>query len=203
MDQSKIGQFIAERRRLLGLTQLQLAERLHVTDRAVSKWERGKAMPDSSLILTLCGVLKINVNDLFYGEVLTMEDYSVKNEELVIELARQKQEADRRILRYEVLLGVFSALVLLIPTVIALCMPVEEWQKVVIVLSGLIPALVGFLFALRMEQTAGYYRCGRCGHAYIPKYVSTLFAPHLGRTRYMRCPECGKRGWQKKSISKD
>ena len=64
MDQIKIGRFISERRKSVGLTQMQLAERLNITDRAVSKWERGRAMPDTSIMLELCDILGINVNEL-------------------------------------------------------------------------------------------------------------------------------------------
>ena len=63
MNQEKIGKFIAERRKIMGLTQNQLAEKLFVTDRAVSKWETGKAMPDSAIMLDLCQILKITIND--------------------------------------------------------------------------------------------------------------------------------------------
>ena len=59
MDQIKIGRFIAERRKAAGLTQMQLAELLGITDRAVSKWETGRAMPDTSIMLELCKALKI------------------------------------------------------------------------------------------------------------------------------------------------
>ena len=76
MDQIKIGRFIAQCRKSKGLTQMQLAERLGVTDRAVSKWENGRAMPDSSIMLELCEQLKITVNDLLSGEVVTMENYT-------------------------------------------------------------------------------------------------------------------------------
>ncbi len=64
VDQAKIGIFIAERRKEANLTQMQLAEKLNITNRAVSKWETGKAMPGTSLMLDLCKVLKISVNDL-------------------------------------------------------------------------------------------------------------------------------------------
>lgn len=72
MDQVKIGKFIAECRKKNQLTQVQLAEKLNITDRAVSKWERGKSMPDSSIMLELCKILKISVNDLLSGEVVTI-----------------------------------------------------------------------------------------------------------------------------------
>ena len=76
MDQVKIGKFIAERRKSVNLTQAQLAETLNITDRAVSKWERGIAMPDSSIMLELCSILKITVNDLLCGEVVIMDNYN-------------------------------------------------------------------------------------------------------------------------------
>ena len=80
MDQMKIGKFIAERRKKANLTQMQLAEKLNITNRAVSKWETGKAMPDTSIMLDLCNVLEINVNDLLSGEVVSMENYNKKLE---------------------------------------------------------------------------------------------------------------------------
>lgn len=68
MDKKKIGRFIAENRKLKGLTQFQLAEQLGVSDRAVSKWETGQSLPDNELALALCQTLGINVSDLFAGE---------------------------------------------------------------------------------------------------------------------------------------
>ena len=82
MDQVKIGKFIAECRKRNNLTQMQLAEKLNITDRAISKWENGKAMPDSSIMLDLCQELKINVNELLSGEVIKMDNYNEKAEEL-------------------------------------------------------------------------------------------------------------------------
>ena len=82
MDQIKIGRFIAENRRLQGLTQAQLAERLNITDRAVSKWETGRSLPDAALMLALCEILKISVNELLNGEKVTMENNQEKNEQI-------------------------------------------------------------------------------------------------------------------------
>ena len=86
MDQVKIGKFIAERRKLLGLTQIQLGEKLAVTDRAVSKWETGRTMPDSSIMLELCSLLKISVTDLLTGEIVTMENKSSQLEKELLEM---------------------------------------------------------------------------------------------------------------------
>ena len=203
MDQVKIGKFIAERRKGVNLTQAQLAEKLCITDRAVSKWERGLTMPDSSIMLELCTILKITVNDLLSGEIVSMENYNQEMENKLIEMVKEKERADKRLLRMEIVLGVCCIVPLIICMVVALVLPLEEWKQTLIVLSGLIPLLIATPFALKIEQKAGYYECKNCGHKHIPKYSSVFLAMHLGRTRYMKCPNCGKYSWQKKVISKD
>ena len=203
MDQTKIGRFIAERRKQADLTQMQLAEKLNITDRAVSKWETGKALPDSSIMLDLCELLKITVNDLLNGEVVTVDNYNKEIESKLLEMVKEKEESDKRLLMLEWVIGVLSLIILLVPAFFAAYLQIEEWQKVVLVLSGLIPAFVGFSFATKIEQVAGYYKCAKCNHKHIPSYVSVLGAMHFGRTRYMKCPACQKRSWQKKVISKD
>ena len=76
MEQVKIGKFIAECRKKKNLTQMQLAEKLNITDRAISKWETGKGMPDSSIMLELCNELDISVNELLSGELIDMKNYN-------------------------------------------------------------------------------------------------------------------------------
>ena len=203
MDQIKIGKFIAERRKHVNLTQAQLAEKLNITDRAVSKWERGKSMPDSSVMLELCDILKITVNDLLNGEVVTVDNYSKELENKLIEMVKHKEEADRRLLKLEIVLGIVAVLPLAAAAVIASIVPMEEWMGGLLVLLSLIPLLIATPFALKIEQKAGYYECGKCGHRYVPKYSSVFAAMHIKRTRYMRCPECKKWSWQKKKISKE
>lgn len=203
MDQLKIGRFIAERRKFKNLTQMQLAEKLNITDRAVSKWETGKSLPDSSIMLQLCDILEISVNDLLSGEVLIMENYNKELEKNLLEMIKEKESNDRRMLKFEVVIGVLSIIVLLIPIFLAALLPIEDWQRVIVMFLGFIPAIVGFFFALKIEQVAGYYECKECGHKYVPDYKAMSLAPHMGRTRYLRCPECGKKSWQKKVISKE
>ena len=96
MDQVKIGKFIAERRKSVNLTQMQLAQMLGLTDRAISKWETGKSLPDSSVMLQLCDILRITVNDLLRGEVVLMGNDQKKNDEMLIEMIKEKEEKDRR-----------------------------------------------------------------------------------------------------------
>ncbi len=203
MDQVKTGKFIAERRKVVNLTQLQLAEKLGVTDRAVSKWERGKAMPDSAIMLELCSILKINVNDLLTGEIVNMDNYNKELEKNLIEAIKQKEQADKRLLAIEWVLGIISVIILLAPIIIATYLPMEDWQRIVLCCSGVIPAIIGFIFALKIEQVAGYYECSECGHRYVPTFKAVNLAMHMGRTRYMKCPNCGKKSWQRKVVSKE
>lgn len=201
MNQVKIGRFIAGCRKKAGLTQMQLAERLNITDRAVSKWETGRALPDASLMLELCGELQISVNDLLNGEMV-MENYKEKSEELLLEMTKQKEEADKKFLSLEIVIGVLSVIILLSFTFAAAYIPMEAWIRITLIVVGFIISLTGLGFAIKIEQTAGYYECSVCGHRYVPTFSSVLWAPHINRTRYMECPECHKRSWQKKVISK-
>ncbi len=206
MDQAKIGKFIADKRREKNLTQSKLAEMLNVTDRAVSKWENGKSLPDSSIMIELCNILKISVNDLLSGEIVSAKNYNEDLESKLIEMVKQKEVADRHLLKLELVIGILSVLVLLIPSIIAAYIPegaIEVWQRVLIVFSGLIPCVIGILYAVKIEQIAGYYECKLCGHKYVPTYKAVNLAMHMGRTRYLKCPNCQKKSWQKKVISKD
>ncbi len=203
MDQTKIGKFIAACRKKENLTQMQLAEKMNITDRAVSKWETGKAMPDSSIMLALCDVLKITVNDLLSGEVVSMENYNKELENNLLEMVRQKEEADKRLLKLEIVLGIIAVLPLIAAAVIVSIVPMEEWKGGLLVGLSLVPLLIATPFAIKIEQKAGYYECQKCGHRHVPPYSSVFLAVHIHRTRYMRCPKCGERSWQKKVLRKE
>lgn len=203
MDQIKIGRFIAECRKKQNLTQMQLAEKLNITDRAVSKWETGRSLPDSSIMLQLCEILNITINDLFCGEVVIMDNYNKELEKNLLEMVKQKEEADKRLLNMEIITGVICVAFMLALSVMASYAPFEEWVRITLIIIGLIPLLIAMPFMLKIEQKAGYYECRECRHRYIPEYNSVLWAMHMGRTRYMKCPKCGKKSWQKKVISKD
>jgi len=204
MDQLKIGKFIAACRKKENLTQMQLAEKLGITDRAVSKWETGKAMPDSAVMLELCAILKITVNDLLSGEVVTMENYNQEMEKKLLELVKEKEDKDKMLLKAEIIVGIVAFIPLLLATIfVAYNQGVAEWKRGVIVLASLVPFLIAVPFLLKIEQKAGYYKCAECGHHYVPTFKSVLMAPHMGMTRKMTCPKCGKRSWQKKVLTKE
>ena len=202
MDQIKIGKFIAACRKKENLTQLQLAEKLGITDRAVSKWETGKCLPDSAIMLDLCGLLGISVNDLLCGEVVMMENYNKETEKQLLEMIKEKERAHKNLLALEIFVGVVAFVFLFALTMLAGLAPMEDWLRLTLILIGLAPILIATPFMLRIEQTAGYYECAKCGHKHIPSYKSVFLSMHMGRTRYMRCPECHRKSWQKKRISK-
>ena len=202
MDQVKIGKFIAECRKKNNLTQMQLAEKLNITDRAISKWENGKSMPDSSIMLDLCNELKISVNELLSGEMIEMNNYNENLEKNLLEMIKQKELADRRLLTMEIVIGVLATTILLILTVIASFIEMADWTRILLITVGIILFIIGVLCAIKIEQVAGYYECQECHYKYIPTYRNTLFSMHFNRTRYMRCPKCNKKSWTKKVISK-
>lgn len=208
MEQIKIGKFIASCRKEQGMTQAVLAEKLGISDRAVSKWETGKSMPDSGIMLELCELLKINVNELLSGEHITMEDYNAKSEEVILGLKSENEKYAKRLLRseaYIIVVGVVASLAIIIAgTIIALKNGENDPLAIVLIVSGCVIVVAAALIGLGIEVKTGYYECAECGHIYKPSsLLKTAFAIHMNTTRYMKCPKCGKRCWQKKVLTKD
>lgn len=202
MDQVKIGKFIASCRKKNNLTQMQLAEKLNITDRAISKWENGKSMPDSAIMLDLCNELKISVNELLCGEVIKMNDYNEKAEELLIEMAKKEEEQNKKMMMYEWVIGGMSSIIFFV-LIFTLSYAIESTViRIVLGILAFVILMVGISFALKIETETGYYECQKCHNKYVPKYSEVYFAMHIGTTRYLKCPECGKRSWNKKVMSK-
>lgn len=203
MNQIKIGKFIADCRKRKGLTQLQLSEKLGITDRAVSKWENGKGMPDSSLMLELCDELDISVNELLSGEIIEMKEYDKKAEELLLEMAKREEEHNKRHLTAMWLI-LITDLLFYMSVLIPSAMILGETLKFAIIASvaTVIFLIIGFI-ALKFEVEAGYYECRKCRHRFIPSYMKAMMSMHISTTRFMKCPECGKFSWCKKVLSKN
>ena len=180
---------------------MQLAEKLNITDRAISKWENGKAMPDSSIMLDLCNELKISVNELLSGEMIKMNNYNEKAEQNLLDMKKQKEEADSKMLKLELIIGYTSSITFLILIFVASFIEMATWIKIILIIFGIITFIIGLYNSLKTEQTAGYYECAKCHHKYIPTYKSVFFAMHSGRTRYMKCPKCNEKSWNKKVLS--
>ena len=203
MDQIKIGKFIASCRKEQGMTQAVLAERLGISDRAVSKWETGKSMPDSGIMLELCDFLKINVNELLSGERIMAEAYDKRAEENLLAMRREVEEKNRQMLGTEYWI-VFPAVIAgLVMVFVASFIEMPVWLRIVLIVFAFVMIFTVAFIAVGIEQKAGYYECQHCHHRYVPIYWKTNLAMHIGRTRYMKCPECGKRSWQKKVLIKE
>ena len=202
MNQIKIGKFIKEKRKEKKITQNELAEKLNVTDRAISKWENGNCMPDSGIIPELCKILGITINDLFSGEVIDNKKYNENAEQNLLEITKQKELSDKRLLSIELLTGCLCLLTLLPLVIFASYVEMKESLRVTLILIGMAPLLIATPFMLKIEQIAGYYKCDKCNHKYIPSYFWVFVAMHFGRTRYLKCPKCNKYSWHKKVISK-
>ena len=201
MDQVKIGKFIKEKRKEKKITQSELAEKLNVTDRAISKWENGICMPDSGIITELCKILNITINDLFSGEVVDMKDSEKKLEKNLLEIIKQKEQKDKQLLSLEIFIGILVSIILFTCVFVASFAKIEEIYRLLLIVVGFIPFIIGIVYCLRIEQTAGYYECEKCHHKYIPTFKSVLWAMHINRTRYLKCPKCEKKSWNKKVLS--
>ena len=202
MDQIKIGKFIAECRKNANLTQMQLSEKLGITDKAISKWERGISMPDTSIMLELCDILGISVNELLSGEKIQMENNDQKNEQLLLEMAKELEKKNKTIwnamwtIMTVSIIGLLGGLAL-----VAYFIPEGPWMLVAI-LSLCVVFLIPCFYALKLEVSVGAYKCKNCGYEIVPTYKQALNAMHRGTTRYLKCPNCNKRSWCKKVLKK-
>lgn len=202
MDQIKIGKFIQQKRKEKNITQSELAEKLNITDRAVSKWENGICMPDVGTIPEICTILNITINDLFSGEVVDMKNNEKMLEQNLLEMTRQKEERDKQLLTLEIFIGIVSAVILVGSVLMVGTFEISKLPAAIIITISSIIFATGMGLALRIEQIAGYYECEKCHHKYVPTYKSILWAQHICRTRKMKCPKCENKTWHKKVLTK-
>ena len=203
MDLIKIGKFISTKRKEKNLTQEELAEKLNITDRAVSKWERGLSLPDADKMLDLCNILDINVNELLIGEE-NMKDEKKKTDELLIELAKQDELKNKRLIT-DMWVLTTTAFVFYIALIIISSILLGEGPVLatIVCISTAILLIVCF-YGFKLEVDAGYFECRHCHHVFEEKnYFKLLMAPHMGTSRYQKCPKCGKRTFAKKVMTKE
>ena len=202
MDQIKIGKFIAECRKKKNLTQAQLAEMLNVTDRAISKWETGKAMPDSNIMLELCHILGINVNELLCGEMIDIEKKEEQLNELIYQMATNEERYHKRLLHSAIVIIATSlvALICLI-TLISLLIPECGFQNFLII-GSFILSIIPCVIALKFKVETGYYECKNCQHMFVPNYKEIALLMQTPTRRLLKCTKCGKWTWCKKLTKK-
>ena len=203
MDLIKIGKFIADCRKEKKITQEQLAEKLYMTDRTVSKWERGLSLPDADKMLDLCNILDINVNELLNGEKIDMKDYEKKNEELLLELAKNDEMKNKRLITDMWVLTI-TAFIFYLALIGVSCSLLEEGPILGTIISvATVVFVIVCFYGFKLEVDSGYYECRRCHHVFEEKnYFKLLMSPHVGTSRYQKCPKCGKRSMAKKVMSK-
>ena len=202
MDQVKIGRFIKECRNEKNMTQQELADKLMVSYKTISKWECGKGLPEVGLMIPLCEILGINVNELLIGGKINMENKEEKNEQLLLEMAKDINQKNRIIWNSMWIIMWVSMIALLTGLFLtAFLIPEGPWQLVTILVLCVM-FLIPCFYALKLEVSVGAYKCKNCGHEIVPTYKQALNAMHRGTTRYLKCPKCNKRTWCKKVLKK-
>lgn len=152
MDQEKIGKFIAEKRKEKGMTQKELAGQLGIGDKAISKWECGRGMPDNSIMLPLCDALEINVNELLMGESLSEKEYTESSEDIILSLIEEKETLKKKNkwnLLSGILLVFLSALLFYVVII-----PIHSWHSWVYFFDPL-TFIMDFILVLVMLLVTG------------------------------------------------
>lgn len=192
MDQIKIGKFIAAARKAHGMTQKQLAERLLISDKTVSKWERGKGLPEVGLMLPLCELLEITVNDLLSGEKISENNYQKKAEENMMSLMQENQE-NKKHLALSVICGVITVIAVCALVVIAAYMPIPAAARIALIVLAVATGAAGVGAAAVLDVKAGYYECPHCKALFVPSTRDYVKGYHTLTKRRLTCPECGKK----------
>ena len=200
MDQIKTGRFIAEQRKAHGMTQRQLAEKLSVSDKTVSKWECGNGLPEVSLMLPLCELLSINVNELLSGERLDADSYKQHAEENMMKLIDERKENKRKLI-LEVVVVMITLLASCTLIMLSGLLEMETWLRVTLIAIGLVVMIGGIGVAAVLEMTAGYFECSKCGAYFVPTKTAYIMGVHTVMRRHLKCPHCGKRNWCRRRLA--
>lgn len=191
MEPTRIGRFIAERRKALGLTQRQLAEQLSVSDKAISKWETGRGLPEVSLMLPLCAALGITVNDLLSGERVGEGDYRKKAEENMMELVRENAENRQRLLQ-SIACGGVTVVAVCALVALAAFLPLPALARVALLLLAMATAVAGIWAAATLDVRAGWFECPHCKELFVPPMADYVKGCHTFTKRRLTCPRCGQ-----------
>ena len=191
MNQIQIGRFIAASRKAQGLTQRQLADKLGISDKTVSKWERGKGLPEVGLMLPLCASLDITVNDLLSGERVSDANYQKKAEENIMDLMKENGENKRRML-LSVICAVITVIAVCALVVIASLLEMPVIVRVALLIFAAAVAATGIGAAAVLDVKAGYYQCPHCHAVFVPTMAQYVKGLHTLTRRRLTCPGCGR-----------
>lgn len=202
MDYNKIGYFISTQRKAKKLTQAKLAEKIFVSEKTISKWEKGNGIPDTNSLLKLCEIFGVSLDELLSGEKITKEDNENKKQKLILDMAKELEQKDKTIWKSMWVILTVSIVSLFAGVLISAFIIPEGILQVVVTLGVCILFLIPCFYALKLEVSVGAYKCKKCGHEIVPTYKEALNTMHLGTTRYLKCPNCKKRSWCKKVLNK-
>ena len=201
MDQICIGKFIAEERKKKGYTQRQLSEKLGISDKTISKWERGNGFPEVSLLLPLCEELDISVNELLSGKRVSEEEYRKKAEENMVNLVKEAQESKKKI----ILSAMVAILVILAATplfVLSGALEMNTWMRVILIIIGSVVIAAGIAIACVLDRDAGAFECPECNTRFVPEMKDYIMGPHTITRRKLTCPNCGAHKYCKKVLTR-
>ena len=201
MEPTRIGRFIAERRKALGLTQRQLAEQLSVSDKAVSKWETGRGLPDVLLMPPLCAALGITVNDLLSGERVGEGDYRKKAEENMMELMRENAENRQRLLQ-SIACGGVTVVAVCALVALAAFLPLPALARVALLLLAMATGVAGIWAAATLDARAGWFECPHCRELFAPAMADYVKGRHTFTRRRLTCPHCGQTGMCRHRVAR-
>lgn len=199
MDAIKIGQFIKSLRKELSLTQREIAERLNVSEKTISKWETGKGFPEISLMLPLCKLFDINMNELLSGEKLTEKQYIEKAEENIACLVNDRTTSRTKVI-ITTISCVFATLSSIALILLSAFFITEVWLCLVLTGIALIVIISDIAVILLIAVSTEIYECNNCGEKFVPTLSAYLLGPHTFSRRYLKCPHCGKKCWDKSHI---
>lgn len=201
MNQIKTGQFIAQIRKEKGMTQTQLADKLFISNKTISKWETGKGMPEVSIMLPLCEELGINVNELLTGEKIPERNYIEKAEENMMNLVHEAQESKKKIILSAMTAGLtlLSAVPLILVSGI-FEMPV--WTRAILIAIAVIVIAGGISIACILDREAGAFECKECHNRFVPEFRAYIMGAHTLTKRKLKCPKCGKSTYCKHVMTK-
>ena len=206
MNQMEIGKFIAELRKEKNMTQQELANKLNITDRAISHWENGRSMPDAGIMLELCKALDINVNELLSAKKIMEDKYNERAEENLLEMRREIETLNKRILTLnKIIINLAIVIFVVIGFAVTFIKMSMLIRNIIFAVDLVMLILVGF-FTLNILQKTGYYECQECKHQYIPTFNQMFFGMSgitKGGIWRMKCPNCNKKCWHKKVLTKN
>lgn len=201
MDQIKIGGFIAEERKRKGYTQKILSEKLGISDKIISKWERGNGFPEVSLLIPLCSELDITVNELLSGERVSEEQYRKKAEENMVNLVKEAQENKKKII-LSVMVGILTILAAVPLFMVAGMFDMRTGVRITFIAIGIVVLIIGIAVACIMDREAGAFECPECHERFIPDMKSYIMGAHTLTKRKLICPKCGAHRYCKKVLTK-